>query len=322
MKLQKYKLRLLAVWCCLLSTQGYAHETEVCLQQIAQAAEQLQRCLVEQQALGGCDSASAIVTQYQNSCRDQYFTASAISRATLYGRDQVEGSPEQSPYQRQQARARWLETRMRPNLERYMRSFPQYDASQPSLTEHFGEQECPDGYRGQPGRWLYRGAVTLVRYTLTDTVGPSSSTVTKHYFEPEAVGQCYPIPEEPSENDPLVVNTPQTLLQDLQALGVLVKCESSTCSGDKQQLEEHYQQYQAAYRQYRLLMQCADIEARNQKRGSVKGNARSVQLLPEYCPQAEVEVAYLNGKGLVEQLDHSLFGTLDSPIQQAKSVQN
>jgi hypothetical protein len=111
-------------------------------------------------------------------------------------------------------------------------------------------------------------------------------------------------------------------VDDVARRGAAIRCLSSDCSGDRDSLKAEYQRYQAAYRDYRLLIDCVEAERRNSRRVNFKGFGGAPVPIPEGCPPKDVETAYLNTKGLAESLDERLFERGFRPLPQANSLQD
>lgn len=299
-----------------------AHEVEVCLARVAQKSGQLQACKVSQTEAGQCDAIAARLERFRRQCAAEQHPAEYIARAMAYGAETVEGNPDHSPYQRQVARMQWLQAQTNPNLQRFSTLFPGFEHFNGALLEHFGTAACPNAYEGKSGRWLHAGHATLQRYSLNDKGVESQTPVRRHFFAPETVNRCYPVPALNEGSEGSVINIPELMLQELEKQGMAIRCPSEDCASAIESLQRLYQQYQGAYREYRQLSVCADIARRNATRGQVKSMMRSAVELPDFCPEKEIHVAYLNARGLVEELERRLFspGTV-SPIQ-AKATQN
>ena len=304
----------------LTSSHAFAHETEVCLQQLAQAAQQLRICRVGQTSESQCDAQQDLAAQRVAKCRNEQFPEEFINRAIAAGDAQTSGDPSNSPYQQHLRKQQRELALIGPNLQRFAKTFPQFEKMAGVLAEHFDTAACPTSYEGTAGRWLYKGGVNLQRYELADTGSQKDAAVLVHFFVPEVSGKCYAVPQ-PSEGDD-IVNIPDGLLQELGETVKVVTCAGESCVTEKEQVASRYQQYQGAYREYRQLMMCADIVQRNGARAAVKGISRSATPLPDDCPKEEVNTAYLNAKGLVEELGNRLFGRDPEPLMQAKKTQN
>lgn len=285
-----------------------AHETETCLMQVAQAATQLQECQVRQVAEGECDSAQQKLNRFVARCVEQQHPASFIERAMAYGRSEVAGDPAKSPYQHQLAKTRWQEAQTAANMALFLEVFPQFEAIRHQLLDSFGTSVCPDAYEGRAGRWLYLGDAVLLRYNLTDwEAQPKQRTL--YYFAPEQSGHCYPAPTHDA-GSLRIVNIPELVIKQIERQNSAIRCLSSDCSRDRDSLKTDYARYQAAYRDYRLLVDCIEIHRRNSRRASLKSFGGGAVSMPKECPQKDqkdMETALLNAKGLVESLDERLF---------------
>lgn len=299
-----------------------AHEVEVCLARVAQKSGQLQACKVAQTEAGQCDAIAARLEQFRHQCLEEQHPAEYVARAVTYGAEEVAGNPEQSPYQQRVARQQWQQTQTGPNLQRFSALFPGFEHFNPALMEHFGTTACPNAYEGRQGRWLHAGTVTLQRYSLTDLGSAPPSPVRQHFFAPEATHRCYPVPAASDGSAGSIINIPDQLVQELEKQDIAVRCPSEDCASTIAEVQQLYQQYQGAYREYRQLMVCADTAQRNAARGQVKGMTRSALEMPDFCPEKEIHVAYLNAKGLVEELERRLFNPATASPTQAKATQN
>ena len=313
MKLSSICYLLLAVFGLVQSPESFGHEVDTCLMQVEQAAMKLQSCHVRQALEHECDATEHLYKTYSERCRSLYFTDEAIQHAAQYGAGQVEGDPAFSPYVQARQRAAWEQTQMRPNIERFASQFPQFDHFESMLLEHFGTKDCPTGYLGYPDRWQFMGMQQFIRYPLDSGEENQEEQKDLYFFAREQAGQCLAIPLNPTVNEPQIINLPERLLDGLGAQAV--RCEGADCTDDRSVLISRYQQYQGAYREYRQLMVCADAAARNARRGSIKGMSRSLQALPDYCPDQEVDTAYLNARGRIEEWDRQLFGPRLQPGQ-------
>ena len=284
-----------------------AHETEVCLQQVAQAAELLRTCRVLQSTDVQCDANEQTLARYIQRCRSAEFTSEDIQRARVYGESKVSGDPARSPYQRQLTRMQWERSQTDPNLERFVKLFPDQKEFAPSLQEHFATAACPKGYEGMADRWLYTGTAQLTRYNLSETGTNTPAAQEKYFFAPEEAGTCYSVASLKDSANHAVINIPTLMLQSLDTKGQVVRCKDTDCKDERAALQQSYQQYQGAYRNFRQLMMCADAVRRNKSWGFINGILRSASSLPDYCPQQDVEAAYLNARSVVEALDQRLF---------------
>lgn len=283
------------------------HEVETCLMALAQRAEDLQACRVHQSSATECDALQQRLVIKAGQCRAAEHPEEAVNRAIAYGNSLVPGNPRQSPYQRQMTRERWEHSQMRPNVMRFEQLFTDYSQLQPDLTERFGTVKCPTAYEGGADRWIYRGPLALVRYSL-DPAGPGTPEHrTLHLFSRELAGQCYPPQLDEGGNTYRVVNIPESLLQSLTARHTLIRCAGQDCTQERQATQERFQRYQGLYRRYRQLIACSDLVERNSRRGSVKGMRRSKIVLPEYCPGEASAARMMEARDQVEQLDQALF---------------
>ena len=289
-----------------------AHEVETCLMALAQRAEDLQTCRVQQSSATECDALEQRLTVKASQCRAAEHPEEAVNRAIAYGNSLVPGDPRQSPYQRQMTRERWEHSQMRPNVMRFEQLFTDYSQLQPDLTERFGTAKCPTGYEGGSDRWIYQGPLALVRYSLDPAAAGTPEHRTLHLFSREQAGQCYPPQEEEGGNGFRVVNIPESLLQSLSARHALILCDGQDCNKERQATQDRFQRYQGLYRRYRQLIVCSDLVERNSRRGSVKGMRRSKIVLPDYCPGEAAEARMMEARDQVEHLDQALFESADS----------
>ena len=152
----------LSALCALWSSSASSHEVEVCLQQVAQAAEQLRVCRIAQRTETQCDLLDQKLERYKQRCRDAEFTAEDIQRAQHYGEGNVSGNPDSSPYQRHVTRMQWKQRQTDPNWVRFSRVFPNRPEFRDTLLEHFGTRDCPSAYEGRKDRWLYIETLQLI----------------------------------------------------------------------------------------------------------------------------------------------------------------
>lgn len=313
------RLWILLLLATLLATKATAHEVDTCLARLAQTAGLLKNCRIGQTREDECTALDERLQRNRQTCRDEAYPEEAIRRAAGYGAAEVAGDTAQSPYQqtvRQQARE---QSRMQPNLLRFNQHFPGYGHFADDLAARFNSRLCPDAYEGSRDRWLYTGSVTLLRYAVDAPAGDPPQRHDKRLFAQGKPGECYPVATQLEPTAPfLVVNIPETLLSQLEQKTGVVKCESATCATDRMGVESLYQHYQAEYRRYRQLLDCVDIDRRNRQHGS-KGMTAARAPLPVYCPSRELDVALLNSRGLVQELDQRLFSRITRPLGHGKT---
>ena len=300
----------------------HAHEVEVCLAKVAQKSGQLHACRIAQTDANQCDALAQQLEQFQRDCLYQYHPPEHVARATAYGAGQVEGDPDQSPYQQRLARERWEQSQIGPNMQRFSALFPEFDHFKVALAEHFGTQACPSGYEGRQDRWLHAGYIPMQRYSFSEGNQLPPVVVPVHFFAQEVAGRCYPVPSSAGGQSGSVINIPDQMLQELEKQGIAIRCKNGDCAATRDEVNSLYQQYQGAYREYRQLMMCADAAKRGGGSAIIKGAARPVSDLPEHCPKKEIDVAYLNARGLVEELEQQLFSPGKLHSRQAKATQN
>lgn len=298
---------------------AHAHETETCLMQVAQAATQLQACLVQKTAETECDASQQKLDRFRQRCLEQQHPAEFVERAVRYGQSEVEGDPDRSPYEQQVAANRWKQSQIAPNIALFAEVFPQFEAYKPLLEEHFATPQCPAGYHGRADRWVFLGDSVMLRYDIGGKNGEplSPSQHVRHLFAQEQPGQCYPVSSQDGTGPVRIVNVPEVVVQELAKNGQVVRCLSSDCAPERDTLAQAYRRYQGAFREYRQLMICVDVERRNQRRQLTKGFGAAPVAVPEYCPDKDVETSYLNARGLVEDLDMRLFSDRTGQIEAA-----
>lgn len=297
---------------CALS--AHAHEVDTCLARLAQTAQLLKACEVAQKQEGQCDNLRNRLQRNRQTCRAEAFTEESIDHAMAYGRNDVDGDTNRSPYRQAVTQRQREESQMQPNLVRFNQHFPQFGNFRDAVAERFNSRLCPNAYEGGRDRWLYTGTMSLQRYSLDEVKpGPPQSRDLRFFAQGRA-GECYRVPPQLEPGAPfLVVNLPDQMLSQLEQKGGVVKCESATCTTDRTSQEELYQRYQAEYRRYRLLRDCVDQAQRAKTQGASKGGAPTVSL-PSHCPTKEINVALLNAKGLVQELDRQLFEPPTRPL--------
>lgn len=295
-----------------------AHEVETCLARLAQTSGLLKACKVRQTREDECDNLKARLERNRQTCRAELHTEESIAHAIGYGAGEVAGETTSSPFRQGVKQQRQEQSQMQPNLARFDKQFPNYGNFRDALAERFNSRLCPNAYEGSRDRWLYTGSVGLLRYGLGDKESAPPTQHEVHLFAQGKPGECYPVKDQLEPAAPfIVVNIPDQLLSQLEQKTGVVKCESATCTTDRIALEEQFQHYQTSYRKYRQLRDCADLDQRNRAR-QTKG-VPGPSVLPSYCPAKEVNVAMLNAKGLVEELDQRLFGRATRPLAVTKS---
>lgn len=303
-----------------ISAQSTAHPVHPCLAKLSELAATLKDCELAQAEKGQCSQPKHSLEAQTKHCRNQQFTPDAVNNAVDYGYASLEGDVGQSPYRRQVRKMRWESSLMKPNIERFNSLFADFSHIQEDLTELFNRDACPKQYQGSAERFLYFGSTDISRYASSEADNPKPTVYTVHWFARENKGQCYPPQAVGGELDPMVVNLPERFLEDLaKGNQRSVRCESASCEMEITELETRYQQYQQQYRLHRQLLICSDIDQRNENRKVIKGQRRSAYTLPEYCPQEEIQVQELNARGLLEQMDQSLFQDVTIRFQTAKS---
>ncbi len=294
-----------------------AHEVETCLVRLAQTSGLLKACQVRQSREGECDNLKSRLERNRQTCRDEQYPEEAIARAIGYGAGEVAGDAKGSPYRQGVKQQQQERSRMQPNLARFAKQFPNYGNFRDALAERFNSRLCPNAYEGSRDRWQYTGSLTLLQYGMGEKESAPPVQHEVYLFAQGKPGECYPVKEPLEPGAPfIVVNIPDQMLSQLELKAGVVKCESATCATDRIALEEQFQHYQATYRRYRQLRDCADLDQRNRAR-QTKG-VPTPSVLPSYCPAKEVNVAMLNAKGLVEELDQRLFGRATRPLAVTK----
>lgn len=304
-----------------LASQVWAHPSAVCLHRLSQSATQLKACQIAQAQEGQCDHLQQALYSGREQCAAEGFVESDINSAVQYGFAQLEGDTSQSPYARQVQQHRWENSLMKPNVQRFQKQFPEYGHHLADITSNFNTAQCPKQYEGHREGWLFVGSQSIKRYPLGEQGGTSAQTYTVFLMAPQKQGQCYsPNPSQQTGQSYSVVNIPELMLLEMEKKPDtrLLRCQHPLCMDDKVALESIYEQYQRQYREYRQLMVCADIDIRNENRRSFKGQKRSKILLPDYCPQEEVQVKALNAKGNLDQLVQLLFQDVNIGVQTVK----
>lgn len=311
-----------------------AHPVDPCLARVAQLAQGAKQCELKQQIKGQCDDILGDLNGQIQVCKLQLFTEHTIDAAVEYGYTALDGDVSQSPYRRQVKQEQWEYQMMKSNLLVFQRYFPGADHVNEALAERFNSRECPRQYMGDPERYRYFGSETLVRYPPRDNVGEGEAQgepvqYLYHWFSAERPGVCYEIPsgmtgvsaEETAgkgvdEAQEKIVNVPGYFLSELESLQSVkvIRCQSN-CLEERALLADLHDQYARQYRLHRQLLVCSDVQQRNNARKVVKGQRRSAIKLPDYCPKDEVEVAELNARGLVEQLEQRLFMDVSLQIE-------
>lgn len=311
------RLGLVLIVLKFLPVCAYAHPVEPCLAMITQLAQAAKACELAQTTKGQCDADLGSLEGQIQYCKQQLFTEKAINYALEYGYNALAGDIAQSPYRRELKQQRWEYQLMKPNLSAFQRYFPEADHIHDALLERFNSGSCPKVYAGTPDRFRYFGKQTLTRFPTPADQGDAVKFVF-HWFSPERQGECYGIPDsdmDKSNAEPVpaglaakIVNIPDYFIAELETreLTRVIRCKGN-CLEEQAVLAELYDRYTAQYRQHRQLLVCSDMEQRNETRKPIKGQNRSAIKLPEYCPEAEVQVHELNALGLLEQLDQRLF---------------
>lgn len=296
-----------------------AHEVDTCLARLSQTAQLLKACQIAQSSADQCDSLKVRLERNRQTCRAEAFPEQSIEHAISYGRGEVEGAVERSPYRQNVEQRRREQSQMQPNLVRFSKLFPQYGHFRDAVAERFDSRLCPNAYEGSRDRWLYTGSMTLLQYSLSDVKSEPPANREVHFFAQGKAGECYAVKPDLEPGAPfLVLNLPDQMLSQLEQKAGVVKCESATCASDRAGMEEMFQQYQTSYRNYRQLLSCVDLAQRSRAQTASKGGAPT-QSLPPYCPTKELNVAMLNAKGLVQDLDLRLFGLRTRPLNVTKT---
>lgn len=300
-----------------------AHQVHPCLALVAQLSQGAKQCELKQTQKGECDGVLQDLEGQVQFCKQQHFTQKAIDGAIEYGFAALEGDVSQSPYQRQVKQEQWEYQLMKPNLQAFERYFPDAVRISDVLTERFNASACPKQYLGDPDRYRYFGAQSLIRYSREqgqeDENPGHSGRYVYHWFAAERPGVCYD-PDSSNGPDEKVVNIPGFFLDGLEEKDrvQVVRCKSN-CLEEQAALAELYEQYNKQYRRHRQLLVCSDIDQRNEERRVVKGQRRSSIKLPDYCPDGEIQVETLNAGGLLDQLEQQLFLDVTLRTETAKS---
>jgi hypothetical protein len=303
-----------------IQASAQAHEVDTCLARLAQTAQLLKACQVAQKNEDQCDSLLARLDRNKQTCRAEAFPEESIQHAIAYGGGTVDGAVDRSPYQQGVQQRQREVSQMQPNLARFNQFFPQYGNFRDDVAERFNSRLCPNAYEGGRDRWIYTGTATLLRYDLSEGKTEAPTNRDTFFFAQGKQGECYPVKTQLAPDNPFVVlNLPDPMLSQLEQKSGVVRCDSATCASDRADLEELYQHYQTTYRQYRQLLDCVDQLQRGKAKSATKGGAPTVSL-PAYCPTKEVNVALLNAKGLVKELDHRLFGRATRPLHTPLNV--
>src|SRR5690606_32615599 len=130
-----------------------------------------------------------------------------------------------------------------------------------ALAERFDSRQCPNAYEGARDRWLYTGSFELLRYSMDRSSSAPPQPKKLHLFAPGSAGQCYTVREDAIPPF-IVANIPEQMLLQLDQ-GETIRCASATCDAERQGLEDQFRHYQASYRTYRQLLDCADLVRRN-----------------------------------------------------------
>lgn len=317
-------LRLIALLFC-LPVVVYGHPVEPCRARLAQLAATLKDCEISQAEKGQCEQPKLSLEAQIAQCKQQQFTSEAVNSAIDYGYASLEGDVGQSPYRRQMRKLRWETSLMKPNIVSFNQLFPGFDHIQDGLTELFNRDACPKQYLGSSNRFLYFGSTQISQYPDSDEENAKPFDVRVHWFQPEQKGECYSPVVSAEEGAPTIVNLPAQFLTELERVqgnkndARIVRCQSAACEVEKAGLDAMVDHYQKQYRLHRQLMICSDIDQRNENRKHIKGKRRSAYSLPDYCPEEEIQVKELNARGLLEQLEQSLFHAVTIRIQTAKS---
>ena len=311
----------LATFCLVPDGPGsaQAHEVDTCLARLSQTAQLLKACQIAQSSADQCDKLKARLERNRQTCRAEAFPEESIEHAISYGRGEVEGAVERSPYRQNVEQRRREQSQMQPNLVRFSKLFPQYAHFRDAVSERFDSRLCPNAYEGSRDRWLYTGSMTLLQYSLSDVKSEPPVNREMHFFAQGKTGECYAVKADLEPGAPFqVLNLPDQMLSQLEQKAGVVRCESATCASDRAGMEELFQQYQTGYRNYRQLLNCVDLAQRSRAQAASKGGAPT-QSLPPYCPTKELNVAMLNAKGLVQDLDLRLFGLRTRPLKVTKT---
>lgn len=305
----------------LISVQVFAHPVEPCRATLAQLAVTLKECELAQSEKGQCARPKQSLERQVAKCEHMQFTGEAINSAVDYGYASLEGDVGQSPYRRELRKQRWENSLMKPNVLQFNQYFPDFSHNQESVMELFNLPACPKQYLGQPERMLYYGATQIGRYSDLADGETSTRIYTVHWFQGEKKGQCYQPVGDAGADAPKVVNLPANMLVELRKVENTraVLCKTEHCTAEQTELADLYERYQKQYRLHRQLLICSDIDQRNENRKSIKGMRRPAFSLPDYCPEEEIQVQALNAKGLLDQLEQSLFQGVTISFQTVKS---
>jgi hypothetical protein len=301
---------------------AFAHPVEPCRARLAQLATTLKDCQLSQVESNQCQLPQQQLDEQRRKCRQRRFTNESLDSAIDHGFALLQGDVGQSPYLKQVRKQRWENSLMKPNIENFVRLFPDFTQVTSDLMERFNSSKCPKQYEGGSDRYLFINPVLMTQYPDSPQQGEKAQTYTVYFMQQEEPGHCYaPTAADGATNPYKVVNLPNYMLLQLERRdhASVIRCQSLGCATEQAELEQLYSQYQNQYRRYRQLTVCADIDQRNDSRKSIKGKKRSSFTLPDYCPKDEIQVKMLNAKGNLEQLQLRLFQAVTIRIGSAKS---